>query len=281
MNRKLVCGPRLLDISKPAIMGILNVTPDSFSDGGVYNQRDLALRRVEKMVADGADIVDVGGESTRPGAKPVSALEEINRVVPIVEAIGQRIDVTISVDTSTPDVIRESSLAGAHLINDVRALEKDGALQSVVASGLPVCLMHMKGIPETMQDQPEYESVTDDVLGYLSSRMKVCEAAGIKRDQILVDPGFGFGKTYGHNYELLSHFERFQELGVPILAGLSRKRMIGEATRVQDANKRLCGSLSGAVICAIKGASILRVHDVRETAEALSVVKAMMGMQHG
>ncbi len=278
---KLVCGNRQLDLSAPRVMGILNVTPDSFSDGGRFTVLDNALRHAEQMLNEGAALVDVGGESTRPGAAPVSEAEELERVVPVIEAIVQRLDVAVSVDTSNAEVIRASAQAGAHLINDVRALTRPGALAAAAASGLPVCLMHMNGEPQVMQAAPHYDRpIEDAVVEYLAQRITACEHAGIGREKLLLDPGFGFGKTFEHNFRLLNRLERLHELGLPLLTGLSRKRMIGEATGNSVADERIAGSVSGAVICALKGAKILRVHDVKQTTEALRVMIATQREGH-
>lgn len=272
----LQCGQRSLDLSKAQVMGILNVTPDSFSDGGRFTSLNSALRQARQMTLDGAAIIDIGGESTRPGADPVSEQQELDRVIPVIEAIRRELDVLISVDTSTAAVIREATLAGAHLVNDVRALQREGALQAAADSGLPVCLMHMQGDPQTMQDNPEYRDVVQDVKQFLEQRVEVCEKAGISRERILLDPGFGFGKTTEHNYQLLNRMEQLHDLELPLLIGLSRKRMIGAATGCEIAEQRVCGSVAGAVISAIKGAKILRVHDVKETFEALAVANATL-----
>lgn len=278
---KFVCGNRQLDLSVPRVMGILNVTPDSFSDGGRFTALDSALRHAEQMLNEGAALIDIGGESTRPGAAPVSEAQELERVVPVVEAIAQRLDVAISVDTSSAEVIRASTQAGAHLINDVRSLTRSGALAAAVDSGLPVCLMHMNGEPQVMQASPHYElPVEEAVAEYLAERIAACEAAGIGRDKLLLDPGFGFGKTFEHNYRLLNRLERLHEFGLPLLTGLSRKRMIGEASGNAVADERISGSVSGAVICALKGAKIIRVHDVKQTTEALRVVIATQREGH-
>lgn len=278
---KFVCGNRQLDLSVPRVMGILNVTPDSFSDGGRFTVLDNALRHAEQMLNEGAALVDVGGESTRPGAAPVSEAEELERVVPVIEAIVQRLDVAVSVDTSNAEVIRASAQAGAHLINDVRALTRPGALAAAAASGLPVCLMHMNGEPQVMQAAPHYDRpIEDAVVEYLAQRIAACEATGIGREKLLLDPGFGFGKTFEHNFRLLNRLERLHELELPLLTGLSRKRMIGEATGNSVADERIAGSVSGAVICALKGAKILRVHDVKQTTEALRVVIATQREGH-
>lgn len=265
---------RELDMDRCHVMGIINVTPDSFSDGGRYNSVDLALQRAREMVSAGAAFLDVGGESTRPGAAPVSEQEELDRVCPVVEAIAKELDVVISVDTSTPSVIRESARLGAGLINDIRALEREGALEAAVVSGLPVCLMHMKGDPETMQQNPEYRHVLRDVATYLMDRVRTAEAAGIPPEKILLDPGFGFGKTLEHNLRLLAALEQLRVLGYPLLIGMSRKTMLGQITG-RDIDERLPASLAVATISALKGASVIRVHDVRETVDAVRVVEAM------
>jgi dihydropteroate synthase len=272
----LQCGQRSLDLSKAQVMGILNVTPDSFSDGGRFTSLNSALRQARQMMLDGAAIIDVGGESTRPGAEPVSEQQELDRVIPVVEAIRSELDVLVSVDTSTAAVIREATQAGANLINDVRALQREGALQAAATSGLPVCLMHMQGDPKTMQDNPDYRDVIQDVKQFLELRVEVCEKAGISRNRILLDPGFGFGKTTEHNYQLLNRLEQLHALDLPLLIGLSRKRMIGAVTGCEIAEQRVFGSVAGAVISAMKGARILRVHDVKETFEALAVANAAL-----
>jgi dihydropteroate synthase len=264
----------------PVVMGILNTTPDSFSDGGRHNSLDAALRHAEQMFVDGAGIIDVGGESTRPGALAVGLQEELDRVVPVVEAISRRLDVAISVDTSSPDVMTAAAQAGAHLINDVRSLMRTGAMQAAAVSGLPVCIMHMQGEPGSMQSNPVYTDVVAEVYDWLLNRVVECEAAGIARSKLLIDPGFGFGKTARHNYTLLNKLDAFRAMGLPLLTGLSRKRMIADATGVSEPAGRVAGSVAGAVICALNGASIVRVHDVRETVEALKVVAATMGVRN-
>lgn len=271
---------RLSAARSPLVMGILNTTPDSFSDGGRHNSFDSALRHAERMLAEGAHIIDVGGESTRPGAPEVAVAEELDRVVPVVEALRSRFDTLISVDTSAPEVMAATAAVGIDLINDVRSLTRPGALATAAASGLPVCIMHMQGEPRSMQHNPEYQDVVAEVAQWLQMRADECVAAGIKREHLLIDPGFGFGKTAAHNYRLLNELESLQRLGLPLLTGLSRKRMIGDATGVSLAVDRVNGSVAGAVICAMKGAAIVRVHDVRETAEAMKVVAATLGEQH-
>ena len=273
---RLPCGNRVLDLSRTHVMGILNVTPDSFSDGGRFSQRDEALRHAEAMVAAGATLIDVGGESTRPGARPVSVTEELERVAPMVEAIHRHLDVVVSVDTSTPAVMREAARLGAGLINDVRALERDGALDAAAATGLPVCLMHMRGEPGTMQDDPHYDDVTEDVARYLEQRMVACADAGIEADRIVLDPGFGFAKTLAHNLSLFKHLEALHRLGRPLLVGVSRKSMIG-LTLERPVGERLYGSLALAALAMTKGARILRVHDVAQTVD---VVRMIAAVQH-
>ncbi len=255
-------------------MGILNVTPDSFSDGGRFSQLDAALRHAEGMVRAGATLIDVGGESTRPGARVVSPLEELERVAPIVERIHRELDVIISVDTSTPAVMRETARLGAGLINDVRSLRRDGALDAAAATGLPVCLMHMLGEPGDMQDNPRYENVTRDVQAFLVERMRECEAAGIPAERIVLDPGFGFAKTLQHNLSLFKHMEQLHALGRPLLVGVSRKSMIG-LTLGRPVGERLYGSLALAALAMSKGARILRVHDVAETADIVKMLAAV------
>jgi dihydropteroate synthase len=254
-------------------MGILNVTPDSFSDGGKHNALVDALTHTNEMVNAGATIIDVGGESTRPGADEVSVEEELERVIPVIDAIAQRFEVWISVDTSKADVIREAARVGAHIINDVRSLSEPGALEAAASTGLPVCLMHMQGEPRTMQQAPVYENILSEVDTYFAQQIARCEAAGIKKERLILDPGFGFGKNLSHNYELLAHLGDFHHFGLPLLVGMSRKSMIGQLLNVGP-SQRLTGSLSCAVIAAMQGAQIIRAHDVKETAEAMRVVEA-------
>ena len=265
---------RVLDMSGCHVMGILNVTPDSFSDGGRYNTVEIALARAREMVADGAAFIDVGGESTRPGATPVSVEEELERVCPVVEAIARDLDVVVSVDTSSPQVMAEVVKLGAGMINDVRALQRDGAPEVVASAGVPVCVMHIQGEPDTMQDDPRYRNVRREVSSFLTERMRVIEKAGVRPDNIILDPGFGFGKSPQHNLQLLASLEQLQLLGHPILVGMSRKSMLGHITG-RDVSERLPASLAAATISAMKGASIIRVHDVRETVDAVKVVTAM------
>ncbi len=275
----LDCAGQRLDLSRPRIMGVLNTTPDSFSDGGLFYRDgsldpELVLAAARQMVADGAAVLDIGGESTRPGAAPVSAAEEMARVLPVVEAIASELDVIISLDTSTPALMREGAALGAGLINDVRALAREGALEAAAATGLPVCLMHMQGTPQTMQDAPVYDGVVQEVAAFLRGRVLACEAAGIGRDRLLLDPGFGFGKTVGHNLQLLQGLPRLAEEGMPLLVGLSRKSMIGKLID-RDVAERLPASLALAVMAAERGAAIIRTHDVRATADALAMWVAL------
>ncbi len=262
-------GGMALDLSHPQVMGILNVTPDSFSDGGRFFNRSAALRRADEMIAEGAALLDVGGESTRPDATPVSTQEELDRVIPVVEALRDA-PVLVSVDTSKPDVMAEALRAGAGMINDVRALRLPGALEVLAGSRAAVCLMHMQGEPATMQKNPHYHDVVADIKTFLAERVRSCEAVGIARGRLFLDPGFGFGKTLEHNLTLLKRLGEFRELGLPLLVGLSRKSMIG---RILDAppEERLPGSLAAAVIAAWQGATIFRVHDVLPTVRALSI----------
>ncbi|WP_074756375.1 dihydropteroate synthase [Pseudomonas abietaniphila] len=271
---RLPCGNRVLDLSRTHVMGILNITPDSFSDGGRFAQRDLALRHAEAMVNAGATLIDVGGESTRPGARTVSSVEELERVAPIVEAISRELDVIISVDTSTPAVIRETARLGAGLINDVRSLQRDGALDAAVATGLPVCLMHMRGEPTDMQNDPRYDDLLGEVSSFLRERMDACIAAGIAREKIILDPGYGFAKTLEHNLSLFKHMEALHALGRPLLVGVSRKSMIGKVLD-KPVDQRLYGALALAGMAMIKGARILRVHDVPETVDVVRMISAV------
>jgi len=278
----LNCGNKTLDLSRPAVMGIVNITPDSFSDGGqLYADNALDLDKtfnaVEQMLADGADIIDIGGESTRPGAAAVSQQQELDRVMPVVQGIKARFDALISVDTSTAEVIRESASAGVHMINDVRALQREGALEAAAQSGLPVCLMHMQNRPNNMQDSPSYSDVVTEVINFLSQRKQACLDAGIASDQILLDPGFGFGKTLDHNLALFKALDQFAATGHPLLVGVSRKTMIGQLLD-SDVDQRLIGSVTMALLAAQVAVQninsqglILRVHDVLETVQALTI----------
>ena len=277
----LQCGQRVLSLDTPQIMGVLNVTPDSFSDGGqlLSNEgllHDRLLERASQMVADGAAILDIGGESTRPGAAPVSLQEELDRVMGAVQLIVPRLDVILSIDTSTPEVMREAAQAGAGLLNDVRAFSREGAMAAAMASQLPVSLMHMSDEPERMQEQTEYVDVVTDVKAFLAHRIAACREAGIARDQMMIDPGFGFGKTVAQNYEMLRRLEEFASFDLPILVGVSRKSMIGAITG-RPASERVVPSAVLAVMAAARGASVIRVHDVAETADALAVWQATEG----
>ena len=265
---------KILDMAGCHVMGVLNVTPDSFSDGGRFNHADSALARAREMVADGAAFIDVGGESTRPGATPVPLQEELDRVCPVVEAIARELDVIVSVDTSAPEVMRQSVALGAGMINDVRALQRPGAAEVLAQTAVPVCLMHIQGEPDHMQDSPRYRDVRREVGSFLSERLRVIEAAGVPSDRIILDPGFGFGKTVQHNFQLLSGLEQLRQLGHPLLVGMSRKSMLGHVTG-RDVGERLSASVAAATIAAMKGASIIRAHDVRETVDAVKVVAAM------
>jgi len=258
-------------------MGVLNVTPDSFSDGGRYDTVDAARAQAARMVEAGADLVDVGGESTRPGAKAVPAAEERARVIPVIESLAREIPVPLSIDTSKPEIMRAAAESGAGMINDVRALGAPGALETAASLGLPVCLMHMRGDPRTMQSDPVYQDVVVEVRRFLADRIESCVQAGIDRRQIIVDPGFGFGKALQHNIELLRRLDDFLELGFPVLAGLSRKSMIGALLGGAAVGERLYGSISAAVVAAMKGASIVRVHDVGPTVAALAIVRPLLG----
>ncbi|MDN6855975.1 dihydropteroate synthase [Pseudomonas sp. CAN2814] len=277
---RLPCGNRVLDLSRPHVMGILNVTPDSFSDGGRFNQLEVALRHAAEMVEAGATLIDIGGESTRPGARVVSPTEELERVAPVVEAIARELDVIISVDTSTPAVMRETARLGAGLINDVRSLQRDGALDAAVDTGLPVCLMHMRGEPGNMQDDPRYPDILREVRDFLEERIAVCETVGIARERIVIDPGFGFAKTQGHNLNLFRQMEQLLEMGCPLLVGVSRKSMIGRALG-REVGERLYGSLALAALAVSKGASIIRVHDVPQTVDVVRMIHAVESAREG
>ncbi|WP_350550234.1 dihydropteroate synthase [Pseudoalteromonas sp. 120-MNA-CIBAN-0494] len=265
---------RTLSLANPVIMGILNVTPDSFSDGGKFIDPDIALQRALQLLDDGAQIIDIGGESTRPGAPDVSLEDELARVIPAIKAIRENSDCVISIDTSKAQVMHQAILAGADIVNDVRALQESDALN--VAAQFPdvaVCLMHMQGQPRSMQAAPHYDDLFTDIKQFFSQRIAACKTAGIKQTQLILDPGFGFGKTLNHNYQLLAQFNDFNQFGLPLLAGLSRKSMIGNLLN-RNTNERLAGSLAGALIAAQNGAHIIRVHDVKETADVLNVLQA-------
>ncbi|MFA0522626.1 dihydropteroate synthase [Vibrio sp. 10N.222.52.C3] len=265
---------KTLVLDRPHVMGILNVTPDSFSDGGKFNSLDNALLQAERMIQAGVSIIDIGGESTRPGAPDVPLEEELARVIPAIKAIRAKFDVWISIDTSKAEVMRQAVEAGADLINDVRALQEPGALEAAADANVPVCLMHMKGQPRTMQANPNYDDVLMDVEAFLKERVEACEAVGISKDQLILDPGFGFGKTIEHNYHLLAHLEKLHSLGLPVLAGMSRKSMIFKLLDKVPADC-MVASVTCATIAAMKGAQIIRVHDVEETLEAMKIIEVM------
>ncbi len=264
-----------INLHTPAVMGILNVTPDSFSDGGRFVERDAAIRQAEAMAQAGAAIIDVGGESTRPGAEDVSEAQEIDRVVPIIEDIRAVTDVPVSVDSSKPGVMRAAVAAGAAMINDVRALQDSGALEAAAALQKPVCLMHMQGQPRTMQASPHYENVTAEVATFLEGRLQACVDAGLDRTLIIIDPGFGFGKTHAHNVELLANLRQLRSLGQPVMVGISRKSTLGYLTG-RETNERMPASVAAALVAVMEGAEIVRVHDVAATVDALKVRQAVM-----
>ena len=268
-----------LDKTQPQVMAVVNITPDSFSDGGSFYRGpsidlDACLRRVDQVIAEGATIVDIGGESTRPGAAPVSITQELDRVLPLLEAIKDY-PVVLSIDTSTPQVMQEAAKLGAGLINDIRALQREGALYAAAAAQIPVCLMHMQGKPETMQQGPQYDDVISEVSDFFQQRIRACVAAGIAKQQILLDPGFGFGKTLMHNRQLLQHLDGFSCFGLPLLVGLSRKRMIGEILDGRAVDQRMIGSVALAMIAVQNGAWIIRAHDIKETVDAVRIAQFM------
>jgi dihydropteroate synthase len=269
----LDCGGRALALDRPRVMGIVNATPDSFSDGGRHASVEAAVAHGLRLVEEGADLLDIGGESTRPGATPVDEAEELARVVPVIERLAREVAVPISVDTSSPAVMRAAVAAGAGMINDVRALRREGALQAAAEARVPVVLMHMQGEPGTMQAAPAYDDVVAEVHRFLAERVFACEMAGIERKRLVLDPGFGFGKTLEHNLELLRRLGQLASPGLPLLAGLSRKRMIGSLTG-RPVGERLAGSIALATIAALRGACIVRAHDVAETVDALRMVAA-------
>jgi len=274
------CGNFKFDLSGPRnmgplVMGIVNVTPDSFSDGGLHLRRDAALAHAHQLIAEGADILDIGGESTRPGAKPVSIQEELDRVLPVIEGLRSA-PVPVSIDTFKPEVMRAAIAAGAQMVNDINALQDAAAMNVVAGANVAVCLMHKQGDPQTMQQQPNYQNVVAEVSAFLRERIAASEAAGIRRDRIAIDPGFGFGKTLAHNLTLLCELGKLTELDVPILAGLSRKSMLGAVTG-RDAGLRLPASIAAALIAVQRGANIVRVHDVGATVDALKILDAVNG----
>lgn len=277
----LDCNGRELRLDRPRVMGIVNVTPDSFSDGGRHATVDAAVAHALRLAEEGADVLDVGGESTRPGAEDVPLEEELRRVIPVIERLARETALPISVDTSKPEVMRAAVDAGAGMINDVYALRRDGALDIAAACGVPVVLMHMQGEPRTMQEAPQYEDVVAEVHRFLAERIFAAEMAGIPKKRIVIDPGFGFGKTREHNLALLAQLARFGELGVPVLAGLSRKRTIGELTGRTTPAERVHGSVAAALIAAQRGARLLRVHDVAATVDALKVWDAVAALPTG
>lgn len=271
---QIVANNSKLDLSRPQIMGILNITPNSFSDGGRFLHKDKALQQVERMLKAGATIIDIGGESTRPNAEEVSLEEEMARVIPVIEAVRQRFDCWISVDTSKAEIMREAAKVGVDMLNDVRALQAPQALETAAQLDLPICLMHMQGQPRTMQSNPTYQNVVTEVFDFLQQRTEICLQAGIKKHHIIWDMGFGFGKTLEHNYQLLKNLPHFCQAGYPVLVGVSRKSMIGNLLD-KPVDQRMLGSVVAATIAAINGAAILRVHDVEETADALKILQAV------
>lgn len=268
------CGRYTLPLNRPYVMGIVNVTPDSFSDGGKFSNTDLAVEHALKLVEEGADILDIGGESTRPNAEPVPLQEELNRVIPVIQALQGRVNVPISIDTYKPEVMRAAIAAGADLVNDIKALQEDGALEAVKNSTVGICLMHMQGTPQTMQIDPHYDDVVAEVKTFLNQRLQILLNAGIEKNRILLDPGFGFGKTREHNIRLVKELDQLLDLGQPLLVGLSRKSVLGKLTG-GDESQRLHASVAAAVVSAMKGAYVVRVHDVRATVEAMKVVAAV------
>lgn len=273
----LDCAGKTLDLSQAAVMGILNITPDSFSDGGLFFDADEAAAQGLAMAANGADIIDIGGESTRPGADAVSCEEELRRVIPVIEQLSGQIDIPISIDTSKPDVMIEAVRAGASFINDVNALRAPGAIEAASELNVPVCLMHMQGTPDSMQNEPVYEDVTNEIKSFLDERVAACLDAGIKRKNLVIDPGFGFGKTVRHNLELLNNLQKFKKTGLPVLVGLSRKSLI-EKVLGTPVDQRLPASLSLAVMAVQHGADILRVHDVAETRDAVRMTESVTAL---
>lgn len=274
MTQLLLPRNRTLSLDKPVIMGIVNVTPDSFSDGGNYNSVDTAFKQSMRLIEEGAEILDIGGESTRPGAPDVALQEELLRVIPVIKRIREASDCVISIDTSKAAVMEAAIEAGADIINDVRALQEPGALEVAAKyPDVPVCLMHMQGQPRTMQANPTYQNLISEINQFFEQRVLACNKAGINQNRIILDPGFGFGKTLSHNFEILEQFNQFSTLGFPLLAGLSRKSMFGQLLN-RETNERVAASLAGALLCAQKGAHIIRVHDVKETADVIGVWQA-------
>src|SRR5450830_39911 len=269
------CGKYQLNLNRPHVMGIVNITPDSFSDGGKFASTNLAIDHALQLIADGADILDIGGESTRPGATPVSLEEELSRGIPVIQALSKISTVPISIDTYKPQVMREAIAAGADIVNDIRALQEDGALDIVANSNAGVCLMHMQGTPQTMQLDPSYVDVVMEVKQFLMDRLNAALSHGIDKNRIVLDPGFGFGKTRAHNIALIQHLGQFNDIGQPLLVGLSRKSVLGSIAG-GDEQQRLHAGIAASVISAMKGAKIVRVHDVKATADALKVVAAVL-----
>ena len=268
------CGKFQLNLNRPHVMGIVNVTPDSFSDGGKFAKANLAIEHALSLIEQGADILDIGGESTRPNAAPVGLQEELDRVIPVIEGLVKQINIPLSIDTYKPQVMQAAIAAGASIVNDVCAFQESGAVEVVAASNAGVCLMHMQGTPQTMQINPQYNDVVAEVKAFLQQRLTACEEAGILKNRILLDPGFGFGKTRAHNISLIQHLASFASLGQPLLVGLSRKSVLGQVTG-NDVDARLYASVAASVISAMVGAKILRVHDVKATVEALKIVTAI------
>jgi dihydropteroate synthase len=273
LQKKLITST-LNQLTKVKVMGILNVTPDSFSDGGQFACFDGALKQAESMIENGVDIIDIGGESTRPGAADVNVKDEISRVIPLLKAIKSRFDINVSIDTSKAEVMSEAITYGADMINDVRALQNEGCIDAVAQSDIAVCLMHMQGMPRTMQQNPQYTDIINDILQFFKQRIHCCEQHGINKQRLILDPGFGFGKTLEHNYEVLAKLAQFKSLELPILAGISRKSMIGNLLN-REVDKRLAGSLTAAIFAVQQGAEIIRVHDVQESVDAINILKAV------
>ncbi len=269
---------KLTNLNNVQVMGILNVTPDSFSDGGKFAHFDNALKQVELMEENGVDIIDIGGESTRPGAVDVNEKDEVARVIPLLKAIKSRFNMRVSIDTSKAVVMSEAIAYGADMINDVRALQNEGCLDVIAQSDVLVCLMHMQGMPRTMQENPQYKNIINDIISFFAERIESCAKKGIKKDRLILDPGFGFGKTLEHNYQMLGQFSLFKKLNLPLLAGTSRKSMLGNLLN-RDVNQRLAGSLTTAIVAVQQGASIIRVHDVAETVDAIKILTAVAQYQ--
>ena len=271
---ELRLGDRILTLDKPRVMGVLNVTPDSFSDGGRFISAGAAIEQATSMAEQGADIIDVGGESTKPGSDELPVQVELDRILPVIESIAERLDVVVSVDTSKPEVMQAAVAAGAGLINDVFALQRDGAMEAAAGLNAAICVMHMQGEPRTMQVRPEYKALPDDIIDFLTERVRACTAAGIDSRRLIVDPGFGFGKNDGHNLKILANLERFRDLKLPLLVGLSRKRTLGNLTG-KASDERVAAGVAAAVIAASKGANIVRTHDVGPTVDALKILDAV------